>query len=246
MHSTITFGLIAAVLMLAAGGDAGSSFEKDTIKTSNGELGITFIGHGTLMLEWNGKVIHVDPYGKLADYQTLPKADLILLTHHHRDHLDPDALAKIRTEKTAIVLTEICGKTVPGGTVLKNGDQKTVLGIPIRTVPAYNLKHKRENGQPFHPKGEGNGYVLSFGDTTVYIAGDTENIPEMAELKNITITFLPMNLPYTMTAQMAADAAKSFRPKILYPYHRGETDVSELVKRLKDEPDIEVRVRKMK
>ena len=131
------------------------------------------------------------------------------------------------------------------GTVLENGQQTTALGIPIEAVPAYNLVHKRPDGSPFHPKGRGNGYVLTFGDTRVYVAGDTEDIPEMAALKNIAIAFLPMNLPYTMTPEMVADAARMVRPKILYPYHTTDTDTSRLQPLLKDEKGIEIRIRRM-
>jgi L-ascorbate metabolism protein UlaG (beta-lactamase superfamily) len=220
--------------------------ETDTIRTSVGDLKITFIGHGTLIFNFGGKVIHVDPYSTLADYNTLPKADLILLTHEHMDHLDLKALNAVRTEKTVVVLTETCAKQVQGGILMMNGDVKTVEGLKIEAVPAYNIVHKRDTGQPFHPKGVGNGYIITFGDKRVYVAGDTENIPEMKGLKNIDIAFLPMNLPYTMTPEMAADAAKAFKPKILYPYHFGETDTSKVVSLLKGVPEIEVRIRRMK
>jgi L-ascorbate metabolism protein UlaG (beta-lactamase superfamily) len=129
---------------------------------------------------------------------------------------------------------------------MKNGDVKTVEGLKIEAFPAYNIVHKRPDGQPYHPKGIGNGYVITFGDKRVYVAGDTENIPEMKELKNIDIAFLPMNLPFTMTPEMAADAAKALKPKILYPYHFGETDTSKLLNLLKDEKTTEIRIRKMK
>jgi L-ascorbate metabolism protein UlaG (beta-lactamase superfamily) len=128
---------------------------------------------------------------------------------------------------------------------MRNGDSQTVAGISVEAVAAYNLVHKRPSGDPFHPKGCGNGYILNFGDTRLYIAGDTENIPEMKALHDIAIAFLPMNLPYTMTPEMVAEAAKAFRPRILYPYHFGETDTKKLVKLLKNEPGIEVRLRKM-
>jgi L-ascorbate metabolism protein UlaG (beta-lactamase superfamily) len=123
---------------------------------------------------------------------------------------------------------------------------KSIGGLKIEAVPAYNIVHKRDSGQPFHPKGIGNGYIITFGDKRVYIAADTENIQEMKELKGIDIAFLPMNLPYTMTPEMVADAAKAFKPKILYPYHYGETDTSKLLNLLKDSKEIEVRIRKMK
>jgi L-ascorbate metabolism protein UlaG (beta-lactamase superfamily) len=129
--------------------------------------------------------------------------------------------------------------------VMMNGDVKTVEGLKIEAVPAYNLVHKRDTGQPFHPKAAGNGYIITFGDKRVYVAGDTENTPEMKTLKNVDIAFLPMNLPYTMTPEMVADAAKAFKPKILYPYHFGETDASKVVSLLKGTPEIEVRIRKM-
>ena len=129
---------------------------------------------------------------------------------------------------------------------MKNGDVQTVLGITVEAVPAYNLVHKRPDGGAFHPKGEGNGYVLAIGDKRIYIAGDTENIPEMKALEKIDIAFLPMNLPYTMTPDMVADAAKAFRPKVLYPYHYGETEPATIVALLKQYKDIEVRIRKMK
>lgn len=222
------------------------SFEKDVIKTSDGELEIAFIGHGTLMLTFGGKIIHVDPFSRLADYAKLPKANVILLTHHHRDHLDPIALQHVRTKSTIMILTEICAKKVEGGIIMKNGDVQAVMGIKVEAVPAYNLRHKRENGQFYHPKGEGNGYVLTFGDKRVYIAGDTENTPEMKLLVHIDYAFLPMNLPYTMTPEMVADAAKAFKPKVLYPYHYGETDTSRIVELLKNDQVIEVRIRKMK
>jgi len=225
---------------------AQEKFETDIIKTSVGDLKITFIGHGTLMFNLEGKVIHVDPFSYVADYNTLPKADLILLTHEHMDHLDLKALNLVRTEKTVVVLTETCSKQVQRGIVMINGDAKIVEGFKIEAVPAYNIIHKQDNGQPFHPKGIGNGYIITFGDKRVYIAGDTENIPEMKSLKNIDIAFLPMNLPYTMTPEMVADAAKTFKPKILYPYHFGETDTSKVVNLLKGIPEIEVRIRKMK
>ncbi|MFH2103962.1 MAG: MBL fold metallo-hydrolase [Chloroflexota bacterium] len=219
-------------------------FESDFIPTSAGELVITFIGHGSLMLHYQGKTIHVDPFSRVATYADLPKADLILITHEHSDHLDPEALAHIRTAETTVVLTELCARQLEGGIVMCNGDKRDIDGIPVEAVPAYNLVHKRENGEPFHPRGDGNGYVLTFGDTRLYIAGDSENIPEMKGLKDITVAFLPMNLPYTMTPEMVADAARAFKPKILYPYHFGSTETTALAGLLEGE-DIEVRVRKL-
>jgi L-ascorbate metabolism protein UlaG (beta-lactamase superfamily) len=195
------------------------------------------------MFAIGGKSIHVDPWTRLADYSKMPKADIIILTHHHRDHLDQKALEILRIEKTAVVVTATCASQIKGGIVMRNGDVKTIEGLKIEAVPAYNLIHMRSEGNPFHPKGVGNGYVIGFGEKRVYVAGDTENTPEMKKLKHIDIAFLPMNLPYTMTPEMVADAAKAFKPKILYPYHYGRTDTSEIVNLLKDMPEIEVRIR---
>ena len=240
--------LLFLILGLCGTGLVGATeaFEKDVIKTTAGNLEITFIGHGSLMLKFDGKIIHIDPYGKLTDYAQLSKADLVLITHEHQDHLDPAALKQVTTAKTMVVLTEKCAEKVPGSIVMKNGDVRNIAGITVEAVPAYNIEHKRDNGQPFHPKGVGNGYVLTFADKRLYIAGDTENIPEMSRLKQIDIAFLPMNLPYTMTPEMVADAARSFKPKVLYPYHYGETDPARLVTLLKDNPDSDVRIRRMK
>ncbi len=220
-------------------------FEEDIFNTSEGDLKITFIGHATLMFNFNGKVIHVDPVSREADFTKMPKADIILVTHEHGDHFDSGAIAAIRKDNTELVFTEACSETMTGGIVMRNGDVKTVQGLRIEAVPAYNIVHKRSSGEPFHPKGRGNGYVLSFGDKKVYIAGDTENIPEMKKLKGTDIAFLPMNLPYTMTPEMVADAAKMFSPKILYPYHYGQTDTNLLVDLLEDSKSIEVRIRNM-
>jgi L-ascorbate metabolism protein UlaG (beta-lactamase superfamily) len=222
---------------------AEETLQEDVIKTSAGDLTITFIGHGSLMMQFDGKTIQIDPFGRLADYQEFPKADLVLITHHHGDHLDAKALQKVRTEETIIVLTATCAEKVKDGIVMNNGDVQTVLGIKVEAVPAYNLVHKRPEGDLYHPKGKGNGYVLTFGDTRLYVAGDTENTPEMKALKEIDIAFLPMNLPYTMTPEMVADAAEAFRPKVLYPYHYGKTDPAMLVELLKDSEDIQVRIR---
>jgi len=222
-----------------------SVFETDTIPVSSGDLKLTFIGHGTLMFETNGLIIHVDPVSRYADYSQLPKADLILVTHHHGDHFDLETLAQITKMETKIVCTETCSKQMKNCTVMKNGDIESLKGIRIEAVPAYNLVHKRDNGQPYHPKGIGNGYVLTLGDTRVYIAGDTENFPEMKNLTDIDIAFLPMNLPYTMTPEMVANAVNVIKPKILYPYHFGNTDVKILVELLKDKTDCEIRIRKL-
>ena len=235
--------LMAAFVFHAA---AQKEFESDVFPTSQGELKITFIGHGTLMFTFAGKIIHVDPYSRVADYSLLPEAELIIITHEHGDHFNPDVIAKIKKEGTEIILTEICAEKVKGGIIMKNGDVKKVMGLKVEAIPAYNIVHMRRENQPYHPKGHGNGYIITFGDKRVYVAGDTENTPEMKALKNIDIAFLPMNVPYTMTPEMVADAAKAFKPIILYPYHYGDTDPEELVELLKEEGDPEIRIRPLR
>jgi len=210
---------------------------------------MSFIGHCTLMFKFNDLVIHIDPWMRDADYATMPDADLILVTHEHGDHLDMTAINHIMKEDTRVVMTETCMEQLEDftATVMHNGDEETLFGIRISAIPAYNIKHTRSNGNPYHPEGVGNGYILSFGDTNVLIGGDTENIPEYKQLKmDIDVAYLPMNLPFTMTPEMVADAALAFQPGILYPYHYGQTDPQELVKLLKDEKGIEVRVRDLK
>ncbi len=241
----LLLALLSAAVVESRGGAPAPAPREDTIKTSAGDLVITFIGHGTLMLRQGGKVIHVDPWTRQADYTQLPKADLVLITHGHADHLDSAAIATVRKEGTRIVVSRSCKGKIAGAEVMQNGDVRAEAGFRIEAVPAYNLVHLTGGGHPYHPPGDGNGYIVTFGDTRVYIAGDTENTPEMKALKAIDIAFLPMNLPYTMTPEMVADAARAFRPRILYPYHFGETDPQALVKLLADEKGIEVRVRSM-
>jgi len=236
----------ALIPLLLAGQER---FETDSFKTSAGILKISFIGHGTLMFELDGTVIHIDPVMRETDYSKMPGADLILVTHHHGDHLDMTAIKHGRKDNTMIIMTTKCHEMLenPGNVVImKNGDITNFGEILIEAIPAYNIVHKRPGGEAFHIKGEGNGYILNIGDTHVLVAGDTENIPEIKNLKDIDIAFLPMNLPYTMDPEMVADAVKSFRPRVIYPYHYGNTDTGKLVNLLKDEKDIEVRVLRKK
>jgi L-ascorbate metabolism protein UlaG (beta-lactamase superfamily) len=240
LAAAVLSGFLAVATSLGA-----ADFERDTLPTAQGDLVITFIGHGTLMLEWGGKTIHIDPVGSMADYGQLPQADLILVTHEHGDHLDLKAIRLLTKEGTRFIGNAAAAAKISGATVMKNGQTLDVQGIVIEAVPAYNIVHMRGQGNPYHPKGQGNGYILGLAGKRIYIAGDTENTPEMKALRKIDVAFLPMNLPYTMTPEMVADAARAFRPKILYPYHYGDTDPSRLIELLKNETEIEVRVRRM-
>ncbi len=220
-------------------------FQTDTVDTFSGPLNITFLGHASLLMDFEGKKIYIDPCTRYADFSKLPKADIILFTHEHPDHFDPQAIEELRTDHTLVVLTEACALHYKEGIVMHNEDVKIVSGIKIEGVPAYNIVNKRPSGFPYHLKGMGNGYVLTLGNRRVYIAGDTEFIPEMKELTDIDIAFLPVGPPQTMTVEMAADAVKALKPKIFYPYHYDHTDLSELEKLIKDVPGVEMRIRDM-
>lgn len=223
--------------------NAQKKFETDVFITSKGKLTIYFIGHGTLMFDFNGKIIHVDPWTKLADYNNLPKADIILVTHQHGDHFDTTAIKQLTKKNTKLVVNDAIYEMINNGIVMKNGDIKTIDSVKIEAVMAYNITPDRDK---FHPKGRDNGYVINFGNRRVYVAGDTENIPEMAFLSNIYIAFLPMNQPYTMVPEQVVKAVEMFNPAILYPYHYGETDVSKLTALMANHPKTEVRIKPMK
>lgn len=222
------------------------TLETDTIKMSTGNLLITSIGHSSLLFTYQDKYYYIDPVNQVANYSLLPKADAILVTHDHGDHLDPIAIEKITKQETQIFLTRLCYAKLKKGKVCTNESYFVAGGVPVETIAAYNIVGLRGNGVPYHPKGEGNGYVLTFGETKVYVAGDTELTPEMADLKNnIDIAFLPIGLPYTMEPRMAVDAAKLLNLKILYPYHFNNSNPDYVVQSLLGS-SIEVRVRSLK
>jgi len=200
-------------------------FSGDRIATDNGDLVIHPVRHASFLMRWNGKTVYVDPVGGAKPYADLPKPDLVLVTHIHFDHFDPATLEAITPAggQPTIVAPVTVAEKIPQSlrgktkvTVLANGDKTEVEGIAVEAVPAYNTSAGKEK---FHPKGRDNGYVLTLGGKQVYIAGDTEDTPEMRALKGIDIAFLPMNLPYTMSVAKAADAIRQFKPKIVYPYH---------------------------
>lgn len=219
--------------------------EADKISTSAGDVEIFFIGHGSLMFRNADYVIHIDPVRSSGSYENLPKADLILVTHEHYDHLDTALINSLKKPSTLMFGNGAAAAVVPWAQAVKPGDVKSAGTIKIEAVYAYNIVNERSKGNPFHPRGVGNGYILTIGDKRFYVAGDTENTPEMKALKGINVAFLPMNLPYTMTPEMVADAAKTFKPGILYPYHFGDTDTKKLVDLMKG-TNTEVRIRNMK
>jgi L-ascorbate metabolism protein UlaG (beta-lactamase superfamily) len=239
------FILIFIFLAVFAGARAQRGFERDSIRTASGDLIITFIGHSSLLFTYQGKNIYVDPVLQVADFSSLPKADAILITHDHGDHLDAAAIDKISNPETEIFLTRLCFSKLKKGKVVSAPDYFIAAGVPVEATEAYNVINRRGNGIPFHPKGDGNGYVFIFGQTRLYVAGDTELTKDMLKLKDIDILFLPIGLPYTMSPLMAIEAAKKLRPKIFYPYHFNNSNPEEIVRAFIGTP-VEVRVRLMK
>ena len=208
-------------------------------KTADGDLAIQPINHSALRFEFKGKQYYIDPAGQ-ADWANMPKADAILITHEHGDHLSPPTVEILKKDTTVIFTNESTAKKAGFGKVFNVGETKDVLDVKVEAIPAYNLTADRLK---FHPKErKDNGYILTFGGKRVYVSGDTEGTPEMKALKDIDIAFLPINLPYTMPPQEAAEAAKAFKPKILVPYHQGKSDPAEVKKLLADVKEIEVRV----
>lgn len=220
-----------------------ASFEQDTIKAKNGkEVIITFIKHGSLMLTYEGKHIQIDPVSDYADYTQFPKADVIIVTHEHGDHLDAKAIKNLEKTGTILITNKSSHAILGKGIIMANGDKaKPVEYMTLEAVPAYNITPGREQ---LHPRHRDNGFIITLGGTRIYVAGDTEDIPEMKDLKNIDVAFLPVNQPYTMTVDQALNATKMFSPKILYPYHYGNTEIDELALKLKGSKT-EVRIRQM-
>lgn len=232
MRTLATFLMLAGSLWAA---------QPDTFSTSLGELKITPVQHASVMLEVNGQVWYIDPASP-TDYSALPKADVILITDIHGDHLDPKAIEQVKKASTVIVAPAAVAKTVTEAKVLNNGQSTTVGGIKIEAVPMYNLKRGPAPGKLFHDKGRGNGYVLNIGGKRIYFSGDTEVTDEMKALKNIDVAFVCMNLPYTMPPDEAAAGVKAFHPKIVYPYHYRGSDLTVFSKALAGS-GIEVRLR---
>jgi len=224
-------------LFLAA---AVSAAQTQTFSTSAGLVRITPLYHASTLIEAGGKVIYVDP-AKPAKFAGLPKADLILISHIHGDHMDPDSIKEISKADTEILATPTVAQTVTSAKPITNGETKSWQGWTIEAIPAYNLKRGPAAGHFFHPKGRDNGYVLTYGGKRFYFSGDTEGIPEMRALKNIDVAFVCMNLPYTMPPEEAADAVKAFHPKIVIPYHYHGSDLTVFQKALEG-TGIEVRL----
>jgi L-ascorbate metabolism protein UlaG (beta-lactamase superfamily) len=245
-HCTLTLAMMLSLFVLGCtaqtvqDGNKNATPTPTTTQQQGADVVVTPIMHASLQIEFGGKVIHVDPTSA-GDYTKAKQADLILVTDIHGDHLDPMAITRIRKPGAPVVAPNAAAWQIKNATELANGESKTVAGFSLEAVPMYNLKRGPSEGQLFHTKGRGNGYILTLGSKRVYIAGDTECTPEMRALKNIDIAFIPMNLPYTMPPSEAAECVKAFKPKVVYPYHYRGQKPDEFKAALAAEP-IEVRL----
>ncbi len=244
MRNTLII-LPLVISIMACGQQSQPTFEVDTFATKSGKtLKMHALMHASIRLEFDGKEIEIDPVGQLGDrtvdYAAFPKADYIFVTHEHHDHLDQKTIPVLTKEGTQMITNQRCAEMLGYGTVMANGDKTTIDGwLGVEAVPAYNTTEGREQ---FHPKGRDNGFILTIDGLRIYIAGDTEDIPEMADIKDVDIAFLPCNQPYTMTVEQLVRAAKAIKPKVLFPYHYGQTDVSGIAGQLKND-GVEVRIR---
>ena len=236
--------IIGALTMASTIAATAAEYQTDTFKTKGGkEVVITAIKHASLRIQYDGLEIQIDPvaeYAPATDYSKFPKADIILVTHEHFDHFDRDAIEALKKDGTQVIANLSVQKMLGFGMALANGESHVLAkGISLDAVPAYNTTPGHTQ---FHPKGRDNGYVLTMDGLRIYIAGDTEDIPEMANLKDIDVAFLPCNQPYTMTPQQVAKAAKTIKPKVLFPYHYSATPVKRVAELLAD-TSIDVRIR---
>ena len=219
-------------------------YEVDEFTTASGKT-VKFhaLMHACIRIQYDGKEIQIDPVSKLGNrtvnYATMPKADYIFVTHEHGDHYDAGALKLLSGDKTQLVMNKRCADMYGSGKVMVNGDKLQLGDIAVEAVAAYNSTPGREQ---FHPKGRDNGYILTIDGLRIYIAGDTEDIPEMSTVKDIDIAFLPCNQPFTMTPEQLIRAAKVIKPRVLFPYHYGQTDLSGVPAALKG-TGIDVRIR---
>jgi len=231
-----------AILVLNCFADDKGEMRMDELILGNDKIGIHFYGHSSLMFEYNGLTIYIDPVTQYADYRDLPQADYILITHEHGDHLDKQAIDSLMKSTTVIISNQACIDRLRKGTALDNSQTLMFDSFSVEAVPAYNTTAGRDK---FHPKGRDNGYILTLGESRIYIAGDTEDIPEMKDFKNIAVAFLPVNQPYTMTPDQLLSAVKMISPGILYPYHFGNTDTGAMERLIRANTKTEVRIRQL-
>lgn len=239
-------GMAGVPIVMSLGGAgfarAQETVLSDTIPTSDGDLVIHPIDHASLVLEWGDAVIYVDPVGGADLYSALPAPTAILITHGHGDHFDVPTLEALGGTVPLVTNGDVFDKLPEAlkanATALANGEDGTIDGVPLRAIAAHNITEDRMR---YHPVGVGNGYVLAFGDINVYVAGDTEPTDDMLALSDIDVAFLPMNLPYTMTPEQALEAINTFQPRIVYPYHYGDSDLSVLESGIGDHTELRLR-----
>ena len=237
------YNLDGGILSWQKAGKPTTTEETDIFVTNGGKLvKLHALMHSSIRIEYDGRNLYIDPCsnlrGRTVDYAAMPKADIILVTHEHFDHYDTAAIRQLTADGTLLIMNPRCVELYGSGTAMANGDRQQLAdGIMLEAVPAYNTTAEHLQ---FHPKGRDNGYILTLDGLRIYIAGDTEDIPEMADIKDIDIAFLSCNQPYTMTSEQLVNAAKMVNPKALFPYHYGDTDVSGIPAQL---PAIDVRIR---
>ena len=243
MKKIITSLLALLVLTTACAQPQNDTYEVDVFKTKSGKtLKFHALVHSSIRIEYEGQEIEIDPVMKMGnktiDYASMPKADYLFVTHEHGDHFDKEAIKTLSDAETQLIMNGRCVEMYGAGKAMKNGEKiELAKDFTVEAVPAYNITEGRTQ---FHPKGRDNGYILTIDGLRIYIAGDTEDIPEMESIKNIDIAFLPCNQPYTMTTEQLVKAAKTIQPKVLFPYHYGQTDVSTIPSQL---TGIDVRIR---
>ena len=243
MKKIFTSLLALLVLTTACPQPQNDPYEVDVFKTKSGKtLKFHALVHSSIRIEYEGQEIEIDPVMKMGnktiDYASMPKADYLFVTHEHGDHFDKEAIKTLSDAETQLIMNGRCVEMYGAGKVMKNGEKiELAKDFTVEAVPAYNITEGRTQ---FHPKGRDNGYILTIDGLRIYIAGDTEDIPEMESIKNIDIAFLPCNQPYTMTTEQLVKAAKTIQPKVLFPYHYGQTDVSTIPSQL---TGIDVRIR---
>lgn len=235
--------LALLVLTTACAQPQNDPYEVDVFKTKSGKtLKFHALAHSSIRIEYEGQEIEIDPVMKMGnktiDYAAMPKADYLFVTHEHGDHFDKEAIKTLSDAETQLIMNGRCVEMYGAGKVMKNGEKvELAKNFTVEAVPAYNITEGRTQ---FHPQGRDNGYILTIDGMRIYIAGDTEDIPEMECIKNIDIAFLPCNQPYTMKTEQVVKVAKTIQPKVLFPYHYGQTDVSTIPSQL---PGIDVRIR---
>jgi L-ascorbate metabolism protein UlaG (beta-lactamase superfamily) len=248
MRNVFLIAAVALVFISARGTTSAQStnapLQGDALPTAQGNAILHPVNHSTVVLGWNALTIYTDPVGDATRFEGLPLPQLILITDIHGDHFNVETLKRLVRADTRLVAPQAVADQLPAEwrdrlTILTNAQTASVCGVGIEAIPMYNTTPER---QQYHPKGRGNGYVLTLADKRVYLSGDTEDIPEMRTLKGIDAAFVCMNLPYTMTVDQAASAVKAFKPKTVYPYHYRGSDLERFRRLLADEPGITVRI----